>query len=400
MSSRQPRKKKARTAKGSARSASPLGGGAQAKAPESAGDSGSGMPTLSSELIARVATYVEIFANTNVHSPDLYHLCLAVGPAISRTIKNSYLKKNLSYLKDCHSAGIDPASQRRAIQWIRECHLAWLSVNTNWKDLISDAVMEEFEFSIEESERENDDGFWRDPPIQTIVKSKGLHPFSALANPARAIQLGLTDVLRFLVEDKGISINGKRWKTYYWRTSPIHLLTVAINSNCPEAFDYLLSLDAIDFNNENTTYERSHSKTVFSGAVEAYADGDYKHYFRALVQHPKFRANGRIIYGYNPDQRQPGKMTLLHMFVNEYTNMPMGYRDEKRALATQMRLIESFRLLMDAGADPNIEFDDYVLRSPLSIAKDNLAAVSLGGYTFGETLVRTLQGMVKIMAEH
>ena len=93
-------------------------------------------------------------------------------------------------------------------------------------------------------------------------------------------------------------------------------------------------------------------------------------------------------------------MTLLHMFVNEYTNMPMGYRDEKRALATQMRLIESFRLLMDAGADPNIEFDDYVLRSPLSIAKDNLAAVSLGGYTFGETLVRTLQGMVKIMAEH
>ena len=538
MSSRQPQKKKARTAKGGARAASSLGGGAQTKSPESvlAGDGG---PTLSSELIARVATYIELFSyigldqsdnpftNDNymkklkirggafailmafhhsqtdvllkaqiiregqkfcdeqmeanymagrphgawsgikalkdhnfvteqrarqysthsgspskytltrdgkmfieallanrpeaeaawrqavgtgadyylkgqyIHSPDLPNLCLAVGPVISRIIKYSYLEKNLGYLNGCHSIGIELASQGQALKWVRECHLAWLSVNTNWRDLITDAVAEEFIFSNEESERENRDGFWFDPPIGTVIKSKGLHPFSALANPARAIQLGLINVLRFLVEDKGININGKHWKTYSWRTSPVHLLTVAINSNCPEAFDYLLSLNAIDFKNESTSFKHGNfTDTLFSSAVTAYVKEKNKHYFRALVQHPKFQANGRTIFGWNPDLRQDGKMTLLHMFVNHYTSIPMGYHDKKEVIAMQEGLLESLRLLMDAGADPNIEFDDYVLSSPLSIAKDNLRAASFGGYTFGERLVRTLQGMIKIMSEY
>ena len=47
------------------------------------------------ELFARMAT----FADAN-NSPDVMNICLAAGPAVSRTIKHFYLSRNEKYLID------------------------------------------------------------------------------------------------------------------------------------------------------------------------------------------------------------------------------------------------------------------------------------------------------------
>ena len=228
------------------------------------------------------------------------------------------------------------------------------------------------------------------------------HALSGFANPARAIQLGLVDALRFLVEDKLIDVNAKQWKTFKRGDDPTHLLTVAIHANQPEAFDYLLSLEAIDFNGDSNEHDR-YTKYIFTSALETYVDDESNcHFFRALVQHPKFQPNGRFLYGRNPGRRAPGKMTLLHMFVNEYTNMLLLYVNDVGG--HQKRFLLAFQLVLDAGADPKLEFDD--LRSPYAIALDNQkkkksmqSKRSFGGITLGHRLVHTLQEMIKLMSK-
>ena len=195
-----------------------------------------------------------------------------------------------------------------------------------------------------------------------------------------------------------VNVNAKQWKKFQWRDDPVHLLTVAINANQPEAFDYLLSLEAIDFNGDITEHDRAFRDYIFSSALEVYVDDESKgHFFRALVQHPKFSPNRRFFYGYNPDQRAPGKMTILHMFVNEYTSMLMGYYREEVIEEKKKRFFHALKLVLDAGADPKLEFDD--LRSPNAIALDNLGAASCGGISFGQRLVHTLQEMIKMMSK-
>ena len=266
---------------------------------------------------------------------------------------------------------------------VKEGHLAWMSANKNWRDYITDDVMETCRFTSSKKDH-------------CIDRTQ--HPLSALANPARAIQLGLIVALRFWVEDKLIDVNAKQWKSFHWQVGPVHLLTLAITQDQPEAFDYLLSLEAIDFNGDSNEYDRGYSNYIFSCALEAYVEDENEcHYFRTLVQHSKFQPNGRFLDGYNPDQRAPGKMTTLHMFVNEYTSFLMGYYSDEAVKQMNERLLQAFQLVLDAGADPKLEFDD--IRSPYAIALDNLGAASCGGITFGQRLVHTLQEMIKMMSK-
>ena len=390
-------RKKARSAKKSA-------GPAKAKPVETIGKNGSSEnPHLSTELIARVATYVPLLrlddeigraTHTKYLYNDLHNLCLAAGPESSRSIKQSCLKKNMNYIEHCQSLFRTSSltGQKKFADWSKEGHLAWMSANRNWREYVTDDVIEHCRYTPPLG----DDSHlsWR----QLIARETSDitdHALSGFANPARAIQLGLVDALRFLVEDKLIDVNAKQWKTFKRGDDPTHLLTVAIHANQPEAFDYLLSLEAIDFNGDSTELDR-YTKYIFTSALEAYVEDENNgHFFRALVQHPKFQPNGRVIYGYNPDQRAPGKMTLLHMFVNEYTCMLMGYYRPEVVKEKQKRFLHALKLVLDAGADPKLEFDD--LRSPHAIALDNLGATSCGGISFGQRLVHTLQEMNKMM---
>ena len=335
------------------------------KSAEAISENGSsGNPQLSTELIARVSTYLPLFKSEdeittdspNILYSDLHNLCLATGPEISRSIKQSCLKKNLNYIGECQNL-FGPIGA----VWVKEGHLAWMSVNKNWRDYVTDDVVEQCRYTDSHPRYLL--------PQDSIDRTK--HPLSGLANPARAIQLGLIDALRFLVEDKLIDVNAKHWTTYYWRQDPVHLLTVAINSNQPEAFDYLLSLEAIDFNGDSTGYDRNYNRYIFGSALEAYVEDEKKcHFFCALVQHPRFDPNRRMIYGYNPDQRVVCKMTLLHMFVSQYAIMIRDMTGLVVVEEKEKRFLNAFQLVLDAGADPKLGFDN--LRSSYAIAFVNL----------------------------
>ena len=143
-----------------------------------------------------------------------------------------------------------------------------MSANQNWRDYVTDDVVEQCRCAGTSPVAHD-----RRPHFLDRDIDPSQHPLSGLANPARAIQLGLVDALGYLVEDKLINVNAKQWKTYEWRKEPVHLLTVAANANRPEEFDYLLSLDAIDFNGDSTECDGNHRKYIVSSALVRYICG-------------------------------------------------------------------------------------------------------------------------------
>ena len=179
MSNEQPPRKKAKLVKDEA-TALVSGGGAH----------------LSPELIARVAQFSTLADGT------VWNTCLAVGPGVSRTIRHVFLKKNEPFLKRT-------LQKFNSKDWDKfkanANHVAWMEVNTDWKTTITADRMEE----LKEATTTPWDG------RRLLPRQITDHPFLAFNNPAIAIQLGLSDVLRCLVEEKEIDINATKWVGYF-----------------------------------------------------------------------------------------------------------------------------------------------------------------------------------------
>jgi hypothetical protein len=90
----------------------------------SVGGSSSGGIHLMPELVARVATFADA-----VGSSDVMNMCLAVGPAVSRTVRHYHLWRNEKFLAQTMSKFCWENMDRR-----RVCsnHLAWMKVNADW----------------------------------------------------------------------------------------------------------------------------------------------------------------------------------------------------------------------------------------------------------------------------
>ena len=179
MSNEQPPRKKAKLVKDEA-TALVSGGGAH----------------LSPELIARVAQFSTLADGT------VWNTCLAVGPGVSRTIRHVFLKKNEPFLKRT-------LQKFNSNDWDKSKananHVAWMEVNTDWMTTITAERMEE----LKEATTTPWDG------RRLLPRQIKDHPFLAFNNPAIAIQLGLCDVLRCLVEEKEIDINATKWVGYF-----------------------------------------------------------------------------------------------------------------------------------------------------------------------------------------
>ena len=151
------------------------------------------------ELIARVATFAEAVAQQRDGASDVKNICLAVGPVPSRIIKHVYLKKNMGYLEKVMYIFAAVRRQGGKAEWARECHLAWMSVNTGWRSLVTDELMERHE---------------------NASNHPSVHPLLTMVNPAVAMEMGLLEALKHLVEIKDIDINaGWSYTTYFGRLS-------------------------------------------------------------------------------------------------------------------------------------------------------------------------------------
>ena len=234
------------------------------------------------ELIARMAT----FADANF-SPDVMNICLAVGPDVSRTIKYCYLKRNQRYLIDTLNSllgirsrklfDVEPPRREKA----GTNHRAWMEVNTDWK---TTAV--------------------KDEEIITMRNTRSLidmYPFGAFNSATLAVELGLLEVVKFLMEEKGVDPNEYGWtfgRGSIYRDSVghehrEHLLSVAMTFRRENIFQYLLSLPSTNLYSEIDRFHGSEARYgLFEQALGIYvACNGAEAYLTSFVNHNQFDVN-------------------------------------------------------------------------------------------------------------
>ena len=214
-----------------------------------------------------------------------------------------------------------------------------MSVNTGWRSLVTDELMERHE---------------------NASNHPSVHPLLTMVNPAVAIEMGLLEALKHLVEVKGIDINATQWGGLR-SGDDLHLIVTAIRKDDHEAFQYLMSVDTIDIYSMKRDYPATSRRrsSIFSYAIDKYIEDEKKkRFFEAFVKHAKFRANARSFTSFDPnDPDNDVSVTCLHHLVHVVL---------RRGMAELVRVVDAVKYVLDAGADPNIELHD--LMSPLELA--------------------------------
>ena len=255
-----------------------------------------------------------------------YLLALRAGPSLSRTVKNWYLKGNAGYLTDYLFAFVlddDQSASTRMELLIDKLSAdlqGWMEINVDWRDacrpyssakglfITENTVLLNSSFKeclgISESNHvtldetsDNFDSVFRNEctPGSIIVGIDGvdllgrsyeevkgmideakdvkLMPESAeffFTNAAFAIDLGLFDVLRFIVEDIfGVDCSRSHKCTYGGLRFPdasdtsYPPLLHALAQPDPRFFDYFLALDGVDLNPSFSSFSFSGEPTLF-----------------------------------------------------------------------------------------------------------------------------------------
>ena len=321
------------------------------------------IPDLEAELIVRTATFVPLDNWRGEGSEWLINLCLAVGPGVSRAIRKTYLKENGDYyLKDILEAvnglftnddseswldtedSSDQARCQKRAKW-------WFEVNSgeNWKGRVTTKKLDEFKHIFD--------------TIDTDV---------IFNNPVMAIALGRIDILKFLVEERGIDSNG------YFKVAgrqPILLLVAAICLHTP-SFDYLCNVDGISaslpafINEEDATCE----------CVAAVSLSVSPTCLRKLLRHPSLRS----------DTASMSK--TVAPFLRSIVSFETDTINEGDALSDGVyrNFTEKLAVLLEFGAQPRLA---GVSCSPKYIMRRTKELFDKGQreYAFWERLVEMLQ---------
>jgi len=309
-----------------------------------AGSSGGTMTSFSPELMARVA----MFAHPS--DSELMSICLAVGPIISRLIKHDYLQNNTQYLErtlkvflnNCRffNRKDEKSELARCCRKAGENHMAWMTINCDWKANVKDNLMEELKLAT----------------MQGSILRFTFHPYVAFNNPAVAIQFGLMDVLKYLVEEKVININALRWSPFTSTPTsdetPVSLLRYSMGlGHCSkqiEIYKYLLGRDDVNFVGGHANPKLS----IFPQAVES-GDDDL---LRLLIDHPRFGVNSCVASWWGGYQ-----------FVTPLVRV-ISYSHGSGLWSDYDWFLRVLRMLVEAGADPTLVCPNYGL-SPLEHAR-------------------------------
>ena len=285
-------------------------------------------PGLSIEMIGKVATFAQ-------YGSDLMNICKAVGRKESAVVRYICLRNSMGYLEHCLKiftvpdlGNIDSGRMKFNIS-------CWMKVNTDWRNHCAAESVQDDEISTARSENNEDESVF------------STNPLVLFNNPVVAVELGLIDVLKHLVEQVGIDINSYAWTGF--AVPNAHLLvtamTVADAANNPACLEYLLSLDKL---NVCMSVARDVDSPMWSTMYD-YDDCSCKT-FRAVIEHGSFDPNGH----------NGGVMPVLLWALARCMS-------EARKGAPTEKMIKKFEVLMEAGADPAFEQDDHF--SPLFICK-------------------------------
>ena len=242
-------------------------------------------PNLSVELIGKVASFAG-------YGADTMNICLAVGPKQAHIIRQTCLRHNIGYLDHLimRSRELD-ISPFELGKFINPHALAWLEVNkSDWRKLCTARDMEEHREVVQS-----------DPEGDRVVEIR--HPLAMFNNPLVAIDFGLVDVLKHLVEEVGIDINGCKW-TGYESYEKINLLAYASRLSDTSCFEYLLTRNDVNVharyvaaseqeraNDDESDDEEDDSKqrSVFEYIYDS--ENISLGAFEAIIRHSSFKPN-------------------------------------------------------------------------------------------------------------
>ena len=298
------------------------------------------------ELIAHMAT----FADASI-SPDVMNICLAVGPAVSRTIKHVCLRRNKKYLTDTlknlvvrFGFNLSRASYRKKAG---ANHKAWMEVNTDWKTM---AVSDDSISTLGQTHFD-----------ESTIKESG--PFVAFNHTMFALQLGLLEVVKFLIEDKGVDPNEFMYgwtfnNMYSGGVFGVHLVSAAMTFGQDAIFEYLLSLPSTNL------YSEKHDANHFSGhhglfdhAVDFYVGRAQKKVFlTSFVNHNRFDVNRKC-------HKYSTPTTCLFIALHKLENrlIRIWSRGSREIDSERLdRHIDVIKLLLEAGANPTQSISDDI----------------------------------------
>ena len=230
-------------------------------------------PRLNAELLAKVATYSAL-------GRDLLNLCVVAGPKDCAVIRHAYLRNNLRYLEaslyKCFKFGADTEDADQRWSWLDhglcgDRYLAWMEVNTDWRRLVTTERIDRL-VSVHKEDNEGNCFAIVDP----------LLPFN---NPAVAIEIGLMDPLRHLVEEMGIDVNSYHWISF--RFDRVKLLLQCVECDNFGAFQYLLGRETIDVC-AKANEDEDEGLDVITGTIleQCFCAPNRTAFFRELLRHP------------------------------------------------------------------------------------------------------------------
>ena len=318
-------------------------------------------PRLNAELLGKVATYSSL-------GRDLLNLCVVAGPRDCAVIRHAYLRNNLRYLEEslykCFNFGTDKEDAGQRWPWLDhglcgDRYLAWMEVNTDWRRLIT---AERIDSLATAHERDNEGIF------TAIVNH--LLPFN---NPAVAIELGLMDPMRHLVEEMGIDVNSYKWIAFKYdpykiSRQPRNLLAQCADSDNFSAFQYLLGRDAIDVCSKVSKGGDHEALTHLTVLEECFCSPNRTAFFRELLLHPACSLDISPCFASTIDADV--KSMTAHAAIG-------GVEFLIRVnLFHSWTWNDNFRLLLEAGVD--MDARDQFGRDGVQYAKDKLADAKAG----------------------
>lgn len=260
------------------------------------------------DIIAHVASFLPIDDNS------VMKMCLAVGRSESGIIRYTFLRSNFEFLYRLLEAYIDNPSCRGKC---REGFLAWMEVNSDWRRLCTPDRTKSCSIISFPTEEEG--------------KTRFQYNAAAIFNnPSVAIEFGLVDILRHLVENLGIDVNAYEWNNFS-TLDHHHLLSYAMYFDIP-CYEYLITVRGMNVGSKfqaDSNVSLIHTASLLD---KEYSEGAFSiglEHFETLIQHNSFDQN---------------------IGIHALTLITQSFVDAGERSALRM---EKARVLMKAGADPD-----------------------------------------------
>ena len=289
-------------------------------------------------MIGKVASFA-------AYGNDLMNICKAVGRKESAIVRYTCLRNNMKYLRHtlknfADNVALDSSWEKREVNIT-----AWMKVNTDWRKHCSLERTQDEELSTCTVQRENSVGDDDQRVVQVVLSTNPLVVFN---NPAVAIEVGFTTILKHLVEEVGIGVSAPAWCNYITasagRSTKTHLLAVALaydfSTGGNSSFDYLLSREET---NVHVPMQPGSSKSAWQTMYEV--ESCTCRQFRALVEHSSFEPNR-----FDGDSSH---MALLFAFLTAFVSNRALEADNDNPSPADT-LVRKFKILLDVGADPEL----------------------------------------------